>query len=77
MHDVEERWNMALTFIPKAGEIIVYDVDSTHLYPRFKVGDGVTSVVDLPFSMDIAIQTFFGGQDGVIKLNGGNIKDYT
>lgn len=76
MHDVEERWNQAVTFIPRAGEIIVYDVDTKHLYPRFKIGDGITSVVDLPFSIDLAIETFFGESNGVIRLNGGNIKDY-
>lgn len=76
MHDVEERWSQAVTFIPRAGEIIVYDVDDKHLHPRFKIGDGTTSVVDLPFSIDTAVETFFGESNGVIYLDGGNIKDY-
>ena len=34
----------ATNFIPRQGEIIVYDVDATHTYERFKIGDGVTNV---------------------------------
>ena len=49
-HDTEENWNKAINFIPKQGEIIVYDVDATHAYERFKIGDGVTNVNSLPFS---------------------------
>ena len=49
-HDTEAHWNNATNFIPLAGEIIVYDMDSIYPYPRFKVGDGKTSVSNLPFS---------------------------
>lgn len=49
-HDTEYNWGLAVNFIPLAGEIIVYDTDSTHAYPRFKVGDGETVVGNLPFS---------------------------
>lgn len=76
MHDVEERWNLAATFVPRAGELIVYDVDASHTFPRFKIGDGITAVTDLPFSMDLAIESFFGEVDGVIRLNGGSISEY-
>ena len=56
-HDYEYNWSQATGFIPLAGEIIVYDADinapgaakGTHSLPRFKVGDGVTTVVTLPF----------------------------
>lgn len=76
IHDVEYNWNRAATFIPRAGEIVVYDVDQEHTYPRFKIGDGKTSVVDLPFTLDTTISDFFGTASEVIYLNGGNIKDY-
>lgn len=76
IHDVEYNWNRAETFVPRAGEIVVYDVDQTHQYPRFKIGDGQTSIVDLPFTLDVAISDFFGGASGTIYLNGGNVKDY-
>lgn len=48
-HDVELNWNKAINFIPKQGEIIVYDIDSNHSYERIKIGDGVTNVNNLPF----------------------------
>lgn len=48
--DTEANWNNAVNFIPLRGEIIVYEIDNTHATPRFKVGDGVTTIVNLPFS---------------------------
>lgn len=48
-HDTGENWNKATNFIPKQGEIIVYDIDTTYSYERFKIGDGVTNVNNLPF----------------------------
>lgn len=49
-HDTEENWLKATTFKPLEGELIIYDVDSKHSAPRFKVGDGVKVVGDLPFT---------------------------
>ena len=48
-HDTEANWVKATNFTPLAGEIIIYDVDSTHTIPRIKIGDGVTKVNSLPF----------------------------
>ena len=48
--DVEANWNKAVGFIPLDKEIIIYKKDDTHPAARFKVGDGKTSVQDLPFS---------------------------
>ena len=48
-HDTEAHWNLATGFIPKQGEIVVYDTDSTYNYARFKIGDGSTAVTSLPF----------------------------
>ena len=60
-HDTEANWLKATTFKPLKGELIIYDVDSAHSAPRFKVGDGVKVVGDLPFAdKDLA------------KLNGNN-----
>ena len=57
-HDIPENWAKATNFIPKQGELIIYDdryvdkngnetivADSV----MYKIGDGVTSVVNLPF----------------------------
>lgn len=49
-HDTEANWLKATNFIPRQGEIIIYDTDSTHSYERFKIGDGVTVVSSLPFA---------------------------
>lgn len=48
-HDVAENWQKATNFTPKQGEIIVYDRDENYNYERFKIGDGVTLVNELPF----------------------------
>ena len=51
-HDIEANWNKALNFIPKIGEIIVYDIDENYNYSRFKIGDGVRVINDLEFLLD-------------------------
>lgn len=51
-HDTEVNWLKATTFVPLDGELIIYDVDDTHSTPRFKVGDGIQVVGDLPFLVD-------------------------
>ena len=51
-HDTEENWLKATNFIPKKGELIVYDVDATHNYERIKMGDGSTLVKNLPFIVE-------------------------
>lgn len=51
-HDTEEHWNLATNFVPKKGELIVYDIDDTYNYERIKMGDGSTLVSDLPFIIE-------------------------
>lgn len=48
-HDTEENWLKATNFIPKEGEIVIYDVDANNPIARFKIGDGTTSVNQLSF----------------------------
>lgn len=50
-HDTEANWIKATNFIPKQGELVVYDKDGTHSYERFKIGDGSTKINDLSFSI--------------------------
>ena len=59
-HDIEANWLKATNFIPKQGEIIVYDKDSTHAYERVKVGDGTTVVSSLPFINDNKVDKVSG-----------------
>ena len=51
-HDIETNWLKATTFIPKQGELIVYDRDENYNYERIKIGDGTTIVFNLPFIND-------------------------
>lgn len=51
-HDVEVNWLKATNFIPKIGEIIIYDPDENYSFSRVKVGDGVTNVNNLPLITD-------------------------
>ena len=61
-HDIEAHWKLAENFVPKLGEVIVYDPDENCSYSRIKVGDGVTLVNSLPFSTPTAenIETALG-----------------
>ena len=70
-HDTEANWNLATNFIPKQGEIIVYDKDSTYNYERFKIGDGLTIVSSLPFANDALkaeIQTLLNDKASVSSV---------
>lgn len=48
-HDTAENWAKATNFVPKQGELIVYDIDLTHTHEQIKIGDGIQNVNDLPF----------------------------
>ena len=48
-HDTEQNWNAAINFIPKQGEIIIYDIDENYSYERLKIGDGIQTVNNLKF----------------------------
>ena len=49
-HDIEANWlKYGINFIPRKGEIIIYDKDENFAYSRLKIGDGVTTVNTLPF----------------------------
>ena len=81
-HDIEENWNKTIDFIPRAGELIVYDADDSFNYARFKLGDGITDVKSLPFMANVisnltAEQLFATPADSdTIFLDAGNIRDY-
>jgi len=48
-NDTEAHWDLATNFVPKQGEVIIYSADDTHPFSRLKVGDGNTTVSNLPF----------------------------
>lgn len=58
-HDTEVNWSNTTNFIPKIGEIIVYDPDENHAAARVKIGDGVKTVIELAFIDDAAKEALF------------------
>lgn len=63
-HDIESNWQKALTFIPKLGEIIIYETpekivpnqyDWTSI-PRLKIGNGKGNINEIPFITDAYVQ---------------------
>ena len=51
-NDIEANWNNATNFVPRQGELIIYNAEigeNKCNFPRFKVGDGHTAVSSLPF----------------------------
>ena len=53
-HDTAANWAKAVNFIPNKGEIIIYD----DMDPPFKIGDGIHSVNDLPFTYRMSWNEF-------------------
>lgn len=45
--DTEENWNKAKNYIPELNTIIIYTYDDAA--PKIKIGDGVHTVISLPF----------------------------
>ena len=64
-HDTAANWLKGANFIPKQGEIIVYDIDADHNYERFKIGDGKTAVNSLPFA-DGALKDYVDTELGTL-----------
>ena len=74
-HGTEAEWN-ASSYIPKAGEIIIYDADANNPV-RHKIGDGTTNVNALPFATGTAVlytsQTLTNEQKEQARTNIGAI----
>ena len=47
-NDTEANWRKS-HFIPLRGEPIIYSTDEAHPFFRIKVGDGVSTINELPF----------------------------
>ena len=75
-HDLEENWLKAVNFIPKQGEIIIYDVDNSHNYERLKIGNGIDVVSDLPFTEDV-VKEELGNVAFIDELDNENIENGT
>lgn len=50
--DTTANWNKATEFIPLPGEVIIYTDrhnENDKIVPGIKIGDGITTIVNLPF----------------------------
>lgn len=52
LSDTESNWLLVPAFVPKLGELVVFNADENYEYPRVKIGDGVTPLIDLPFAYE-------------------------
>ena len=68
-HDIEANWNKAVNFIPKPGELIIYDSDDNYFYTRMKVGNGVDIVANLPFISNPQIEELLNNIVPIYLLN--------
>lgn len=76
IHDIEANWKKTINFIPRQGEIVIYDMDDNHTFSRIKIGDGVTTVNDLPFSVEVALENYLSLSHDIGYIDGGNISEY-
>jgi len=76
IHDTEEKWNDHPDFIPQKGEVVIYDIDSNYTYERFKIGDGVTKLKDLPFTIENVLEKTLNIRNNIGYIDAGRITDY-
>ena len=55
LHKTASEWT-ASNYTPAIGEMVIYDIDSNYNYERFKIGNGTSTVEELPFTTNIHIQ---------------------
>ena len=52
-HDTDTNWSTNSSFVPKKGELIIYDrSDNILANPKIKIGNGSSAVRDLPFAIE-------------------------
>lgn len=74
-HDTEVNWTKAANFIPKAGEVIVYDRDGLMDVERIKVGDGIHTANELPFIFEPVTRDDIDAICGVADLISFSVDD--
>lgn len=52
LHKTEEDWAKYSSFVPEAGELVLYDPDENYDYVRIKAGDGKHTLQELNFFVD-------------------------
>lgn len=72
-HGVEEAWNGS-SYVPRKGELIIYDPDANNNQARLKLGDGDKVAKDLPF-IDAKLSKYIEEQLTSINGNIDTIED--
>ena len=71
--EAAQDWEKAKNFIPKKGQIIIYDgIKENDQYiepPRIKIGDGFTRVNDLPFEISAKVEYLVDEDKGILVIN--------
>lgn len=76
LHKTESEWLKLKDWVPEAGEFIIYDPDTRYSYARIKLGDGKTSLKELPFFIDLAIAAYIQNQRHQEEVDGGRVPQY-
>lgn len=75
LHNTEENW-AKLNFIPKSGEVIIYDPDEHFNYARAKIGDGERSLKELDFFVESALTEVLNSYRYTELIDAGRVTDY-
>jgi hypothetical protein len=75
LYKTETEWNR-LDFTPLPGELIVYAPDEKYTYARAKVGDGTTTLHELPFFTEASITAKLAEFQFTAVADAGIISDY-
>ena len=83
-HDIEANWLKATSFVPLQGELILYDVEvdkdgntlelpvgrtTPYRHERLKLGDGITTVTNLPFADELLLDTLLDTLPDTLSLD--------
>jgi hypothetical protein len=76
LHRKEADWLKLTNWVPEAGELVIYDPDEEYNYARVKVGDGISTLTDLPFFIQETIESLLKRKHYQEIIDSGNIVDY-
>jgi hypothetical protein len=76
LHKTEAEWSKFDEFVPIHGEFIIFDPDERHQYARLKIGDGFTTLDNLPFFIDSAIDDHVTKRRYNEVIDGGRVTEY-
>ena len=73
LNKTEAEWKKLNTWIPEAGELVVYTPDENYTYARLKVGDGIRPLRDIEFLIDSAALAVLKASNFKEVIDGGRI----